>query len=165
MKGGGPFGRGNRIGSNLPISAVHTKNIKLDKFGSGYSGDFTNMTWKDIVTYMNYDIFDNDFFVVGNRLFRQNKGIRGIVSAQLAVLFCMGKELNFLSPTKETQTRPQAKYLPLSLLTTPLYADHLKSVLSLLCCFAASQFFNYYNYVPSTPAGLGITLLVLLGGR
>ena len=113
MKGGGPFGRGNRIGSNLPISAVHTKNIKLDKFGSGYSGDFTNMTWKDIVTYMNYDVFDNNFFVVGNRLFRQKKGIAigGIISAQLAEICCTGKEPNFLSQTKETKFRQQAKYL------------------------------------------------------
>ena len=112
LKEGGLTGRGKRIGSNGPNFAVHNKNRKLDKIGIGYSGDFTNVTWKDIVTYMNYDIFDNDFFVVGNRLFRQNKGIRGIVSAQLAVLFCMGKELNFLSQTKQTQARQQAKYLP-----------------------------------------------------
>ena len=114
MKGGGPFGRGKRIGSNVPTFAVHNKNRKLDKIGTGYSGVCTNITWKDIVSYMNYDGFDNDFFVVGNRLFRQKKGIAigGIISAQLAELCCMGKELNFLSQTKETQFRQQAKYLP-----------------------------------------------------
>ena len=114
LREGGPMGGGKQIGGNGPIFAVHNKNRKLDKIGIGYSGHFTNVTWEDIVTYMNYDIFDNYFFVVGNRLFRQKKGIAigGIISAQSAELFCMGKELHFSSQTQQTQAKQQAKYLP-----------------------------------------------------
>ena len=111
---GGPRGRGKRIRKKGPTFAVHNKNRKLDKIGIGYSGDYTNVSWEDIATYMNYDLFDSDFFVVGNHLFRQKKGIAigRIISAQLAELFCMGKELQILSQTKEAQARQQAKYLP-----------------------------------------------------
>ena len=63
---------------------MHNKNKKMDKIGIGYSEDYTNITWDDIQTYIRYDVFDNDFFVVGNRLLRQKKGIAigGIISAQ-----------------------------------------------------------------------------------
>ena len=110
----GPYGRGKRIGKNGPTFAIHNKDRKLDKIGIGYSGDFTSITWEDIATYVKYDVFDNDFFVVGNRLYRQKKGIAigGIISAQLAELFCMCKELNFLSQSKETQARQKNIYPP-----------------------------------------------------
>ena len=54
------------------------------------------------------------YFLVGNRFFGQNKGsaIGGIISAQLAELFGICKELYFLSQTKQTQANQQAKYLP-----------------------------------------------------
>ena len=77
---GGPRGRGKRIGSKGPIFAVHNKNRKMDKIGIGYSEDYTNITWKDIQTYIKYDVFDNNFFVIGNPLLCQKKGI-AIISA------------------------------------------------------------------------------------
>ena len=93
---------------------MHNKNKKMDKIGIGYSEDYTHITWEDIQTYIRYDVFDHNFFVVGNRLWRQKKGIAigGIISAQLAELFCMGKELQFLSQTVEAQKQQQAKFLP-----------------------------------------------------
>ena len=129
----GPRGRGKRIGSKGPIFAVHNKNKKMDKIGIGYSEDYTNITWDDIQTYIRYDVFDNDFFVVGNRLLRQKKGIAigGIISAQLAELFCMAKELKFLSQTVKAQKQQQAKFLPPhSLILNPYrFRDNIVGVL------------------------------------
>ena len=53
--------------------------------------DYTNIAWKDIQTYITYDVFGNDFFVVGNRLLRQKKGntIRRIMSTQLHGQTCL----------------------------------------------------------------------------
>ena len=69
------MGRGKRIGRDGPVFALRNKNRKLDKIGTGYSEGYTNTTWKEIETYIKYVVFNNDFFVVGNRLFRQKKGI------------------------------------------------------------------------------------------
>ena len=59
-------------------------------------------------------MFDNDLFVVGNRLLHQKKGVAigGIILVQLAELFCMGKELKFMTQTVEAQKQQQAKLLP-----------------------------------------------------
>ena len=74
LKEGGPTGRGKRI------EAVLNKDRKLDKRGMGYSEDTnTNVTWKNIPPYIKCNVFDSDFFVPGNILFRQKKG--GIISA------------------------------------------------------------------------------------
>ena len=105
----------------------------MDKIGIGYSEDYTHITWEDIQTYIRYDVFDHNFFVVGNRLWRQKKGIAigGIISAQLAELFCMGKELQFLSQTVEAQKQQQAKFLPKhSLILRPYrFRDNIVGVL------------------------------------
>ena len=57
LREGRPRGRGKRIGRKGPIFAIHNKDRKLDKIGIGHSGDYTNVSWEDIATNMNYNVF------------------------------------------------------------------------------------------------------------
>ena len=112
---------------------MHNKNTKLDKKGTGYSDDHTNITWKDTESYIKYDAFDNDLFVIENRLLREKKGIAigGITLARLAELSCTGKEVQLLSQTEHAQAKQEAKYLPPGHLSSTPYRfrDNIVAVL------------------------------------
>ena len=49
--------------------------------------------------YLHFDLFENDLFLLGTRVFRQRRGVAigGMLSAQCASLYCMYKEFQWLS--------------------------------------------------------------------
>ena len=74
--------------------ALHKCDRKLDRMGKGSSCHYTNVTFAEVLAFVEYELTCNDIFVAGNRVLRQRRGlaIGGTCSAQLACLYCMYQE-------------------------------------------------------------------------
>ena len=74
--------------------ALHQHDGKLDTMGKGSARHFTNVTFAEVLAYVEYELFSNDIFVAGTRVLRQRRGVAigGTCSAQLACLYCMYQE-------------------------------------------------------------------------
>jgi hypothetical protein len=114
LRGGTHGGRRVRVGSRGINFAVHKHNRVLDRVGWGYVDEYVNVSWEEVMAYVRYDLFFNDLFVVGNRIFRQVRGIAigGIISAQAAELFCMHREILWRGRGAGEQQAIRSKYLP-----------------------------------------------------
>ena len=79
--------------------ALHKTFKKLDRIGLSDRSDYYVLTWKQIRTFLDWEILENTVFRWGTNLFYQNKGvpIGGPCSAQLASLYCMSQELVMLN--------------------------------------------------------------------
>ena len=58
----------------------------------------TNLSWAHVSEYLHFDLFQNDLFLLGTRVFRQRRGVAigGVLSAQCASLYSMYKEFQWL---------------------------------------------------------------------
>ena len=69
-----------------------------DVMRKAYGDMFTNLSWAHVSEYLHFDLFQNDLFLLGTRVFRQRRGVAigGVLSAQCASLYCMYREFQWL---------------------------------------------------------------------
>ena len=89
-------GEARKVRGNNPqcCFALHQHDRKLDRMRKGSARHFTNVTFAEVLAYVEYELFSNDIFVAGTRVQRQRRGVAigGRCSAQLACLYCMYQE-------------------------------------------------------------------------
>ena len=70
-----------------------------DVMRKAYGDMLTNLSWAHVSEYLHFDLFENDLFLLGTRVFRQRRGVAigGVLSAQCASLYCMYNEFQWLS--------------------------------------------------------------------
>jgi hypothetical protein len=113
--------KGVRKGKGGPWFAIHKTNNKLDEMRRAYHEDFENFSWEEIRPFIHWEIFNHDIFTVGSRIMRQTRGmpIGGVMSAQLASIFCMVREHEYFTgfplfahnPYNNTQWDPKPEAL------------------------------------------------------
>ena len=64
---------------------------QLDVIRKAYGERAVNIPWQEVQLYVQFDVFHNDCLVLVTRMLRQKRGvpIGGMLSAQLACLYCM----------------------------------------------------------------------------
>ena len=86
---------------------VHHDTPSLDGLGRGASDQFTNVCLEELMEFLEFEVNDDGFFTVGNRVYEQIKGVAigGTCSAQLASLYCIMHEHQFYRRPAHIQQR------------------------------------------------------------
>lgn len=90
--------KGRRLRTTMYFS-IHKKFRKLDCMGLHSKFDFWIFTWDQVMSFVEWDLKFNTIFRCNDTLYEQVQGIPigGPMSSQLASLFCVACECNFLS--------------------------------------------------------------------
>jgi hypothetical protein len=126
----GAEGLGNMT-SGRPIRAtkkglwfcIHKTHRAHDRLGKAYGSDFQEVSIEDVWRFVDYDLYHNDAFQVGNRIYRQKRGIAigGVISAQLAELYCILCEYKWLKQPHQEQLKTLSKHNLTHAIPTPPY--------------------------------------------
>ena len=101
----------------------------LDVIRKAYGDQYTNIPWHQVEAYLRFELFANDYFVLGSRVMRQLLGVAigGVLSSQFATMYCMAREHlwaqhhDFKVPWSRTRPTPG----PLGITAPPLrYRDN-----------------------------------------
>ena len=122
-----------RVGSNGLFFSIHRHNRKLDRLGRGYTSDFHIFSMTDVLAGMNFDVYHNDIFVIGSRVAKQKRGVAigGLCSAQAAQLFCMLRELSFIT-SSGSPAHKLSRHLPKHALPIPPYR-YMDNIVGAIC--------------------------------
>ena len=121
-------GKRLRVTQKGLIFSIHNHSKKLDRLGQAYSDEFLSLSESDVMKYVEFDIFTNDFFVVGSAVLRQLRGVAigSVCAAQLADIYCLWRGLQFLQRCKHTLNRIFHTLPPRSIPIHPYrYMDNL----------------------------------------
>ena len=103
-----------RVGADGLGFAIHKRHREMDRIGRGDNGSFWNLTFAEVLNYVEWDLHHNSLFVMGNRVWDQIRGVAigGPLSAQLASMFCMVREAKFYERGEEAVRKSVRRFLP-----------------------------------------------------
>ena len=66
----------------------------MEVMRKAYGDRFENLSWDDIASYIRFELFANDVFVLGTRIMQQLLGVAigGVLSSPFATIYCMARE-------------------------------------------------------------------------
>ena len=105
--------RGKRKVANELRFAICRDDKKLDHIGVGYAKNFDTFTFSEVLAFATYEVQRNDLFVVGDRVFRQVRGVAigGTLSAQLSYLYAIHREHQFFDREWDVVQGDLAQYI------------------------------------------------------
>ena len=91
---------------------IHRENSPLGGIGKGSSEQFWNVSFTELMNFLQYEVCHNDLFVVGDTIYRQTRGVAigGTTSAQLACIYSMVCENRFYSQPWPTQAQTMQRF-------------------------------------------------------